>query len=241
MQANKIKQRIKEVLSGKRTSQTVFEVKKCLSKYTTLCNEALETQSTLLEMPMPDPEHDKQQYWLAQKIEEINTFEHEVRKWFADVAAKKDDENLDVLSIKNSEIRPEDSISNVSSKGSKHKDDSSVHSKASSIFYVRLKAKAERAALIQSAAALRKMHDIDAEEEEALQMEKAKLKRKKEQLEVEAKLAAAIARLSLFENVCGGEDVDEYKEDNGEDAYLHAHLKSQTSSYLNTAPLVQFF
>ncbi len=241
MQANKIKQRIKEVLSGKRTSQTVFDVKKCLSKYTTLCNEALETQTTLLEMPMPDPEHDKQQHWLAQKIEEINIFENDVKKWLADAAAKKDDENLDVLSITNSDIRPEDSISNVSSKGSKHKDHSSVHSKASSIIYVRLKAKAERAALLQSAAALRKMHDIDAEEE-ALQMEKAKLKRKKEQLEVEAKLAAATARLSVFENVCGGEDVDEYGEDNGEDAmnaYLHAHLKSQTSSYLNTAPVFQ--
>ncbi len=165
MQANKIKQRIKEVLSGKRTSQTVFDVKKCLSKYTTLCNEALETQTTLLEMPMPDPEQDKQQHWLAQKIEEINIFENDVKKWLADAAAKKDDENLDVLSITNSDIRPEDSISNVSSKGSKHKDHSSVHSKASSIIYVRLKAKAERAALLQSAAALRKMHDIDAEEE----------------------------------------------------------------------------
>ncbi len=41
-------------------------------------------------------------------------------------------------------------------------------------------------------------------------MEKAKLKRKKEQLEVEDKLAAT-ARLSVFENVCGGEDVDEYE------------------------------
>ncbi|XP_056099936.1 uncharacterized protein LOC130078447 [Rhinichthys klamathensis goyatoka] len=81
------------------------------------------------------------------------------------------------------------------------------------------------------------MHDIDAEEE-ALQIEKAKLKRKREQLEVEAKLAVATARLSVFENVCGGEDV----EDNGEDAmnaYLHAHLKSQTSSCLNTAPVLQ--
>ncbi len=53
----------------------MFDVKKCLNKYTTLCNEALETQTTLLEMPMPDPEHDKQQHWLTQKIEEINRFE----------------------------------------------------------------------------------------------------------------------------------------------------------------------
>lgn len=94
MQANKIKQMINEVLSGKRTSQTVFDVKKCLSKYATLCNEALETQTTLLEMPMPDPEHDKQQHWLAQKTEEINTFENYVKKWLADAAAKNDEENL---------------------------------------------------------------------------------------------------------------------------------------------------
>lgn len=218
----------------------MFDVKKCLSKYTMLCNEALETQTTLLKIPMLDPEHDKQQHWLAQKIEEINKFENDVKKWLSGAAAKKDDENLDVLSIINSDIRPEDSISNVSSKGSKPKDNSSVHSKASSIIYVH-KAKAERAALLQSEAALRKLHDIDAEEE-ALQMEKAKLKRKKQQLEVEAKSAAATARLSMFENVCGVEDVDEYEENNGEDsmnAYLHAHLKSQTSSYLNIAPVLQ--
>lgn len=106
MQAYKIKQRIKEVLSGKRTSQTVFDVKKCLSKYTMLCNEALETQTTLLKIPMLDPEHDKQQHWLAQKIEEINKFENDVKKWLSGAAAKKDDENLDVLSIINSDIRP---------------------------------------------------------------------------------------------------------------------------------------
>jgi len=46
----------------------------------------------------------------------------------------------------------------------------------------------------------------------------------------------------VFEEVHGGVNVDEDEEDNGEDAmnaYLHAHLKSQTSSYSNTAPVLQ--
>ena len=59
MQANKIKQRINELLPGNITSQTVSDVKKYLSKYSVLCKESLETQTTLLEMPLPDPENDK--------------------------------------------------------------------------------------------------------------------------------------------------------------------------------------
>ena len=40
------------------------------------------------------------------------------------------------------------------------------------VFSVRLMAKAERAALLESAAVLRKMHDLDAKED-ALQVERA--------------------------------------------------------------------
>ena len=238
-QGNKIKQRINELLSGKITSQIVSDVKEHLSKYSILCKETLETQTTLLEMPMPDLEYEKQQNWLAQKTKEIDTFENDVNQWLTEASAKRDDENVDMLSITNSDIRPEDSVSNVSSKGSKHQGCSSVHSRDSCVLSVRLKAKAKRASLLQSAAALRKMHELCAEED-ALHIERAKLKRRKEQLEVEAKLAAATAELAVFEMGCSDEDGED--EDNGEDAmnaYLHAHLKSQTSSYLNTDSVLQ--
>ena len=118
-----------------------------------------------------------------------------MKKWLADADVKKDDDNLDLLSITKSNIKPEDSISNVLSNGLKYKGRSSVHSKASSVFSVRLM---EKAALLQSAAALRKMHDIDTEVD-ALQIEKAKTK--KDELVVEAKLAAATATLSVFEKM----------------------------------------
>ena len=48
--------------------------------------------------------------------------------------ASVDYEKLDMLSITNSDIRPEDSISNVSINGSKHKGCCSVHSNAASVF-----------------------------------------------------------------------------------------------------------
>ena len=188
---------------------------------------------------MLDVDYEKQQNWLAQKTKEIDTFEKVVKQWLTEASAKMDDENIDMLSITNSDIRPEDSVSNVSSKGSKHQGCSSVHSRDSCVLSVRLKAKAKRASLLQSAAALRKMHELCAEED-ALQIERAKLKRRKEQLEVEAKLAAATAELSVFEMGCSDEDGED--EDNGEDAmnaYLHAHLKSQKSSNLNTDSVLQ--
>ena len=37
----------------------------------------------------------------------MNTFENDEKKWLDDAAVKKDDENVDVLSITNSDIRPE--------------------------------------------------------------------------------------------------------------------------------------
>ena len=86
--------------------------------YSTLCKESLETQTTCLWNAY-DPEHDKQQNWLSQNTKEINTFENDVKKKLPD--ASVDYEKLDMLSITNSDIRPEDSISNVSINGSKHK------------------------------------------------------------------------------------------------------------------------
>ncbi len=61
----------------------------------------------------------------------------------------------------------------------------------------RIKAMAERAALLQHAAAMEKTHTLE-EEEERLRIQSERLKRQKEQLMMNAKIAANDARLSVL-------------------------------------------
>ncbi len=58
---------------------------------------------------------------------------------------------------------------------------------------------AERAALLQHAAAMEKRHTLE-EEEERLRIQSERLKRQKEQLMMNAKIAANDARLSVLKN-----------------------------------------
>ncbi|KAL7883055.1 hypothetical protein SRHO_G00007130 [Serrasalmus rhombeus] len=164
-------------------------------------------------------------------------------QWLADAVPVTESENGNV----ESEVRPEDSISNVSSKGSRHKSQLSACSKSSSISSMRIKTKAERAALLKSAAVLKKVHDLDAEEE-ALQIERARLRRKKERLEMEAKLEANTAKLYVLENDGGGgcgddgggaaDDEDEGEGGNAMNAYLHAQLQLSNVSVSHPKPVV---
>lgn len=55
-----------EFLSGQMTSETVAGVK-YVKKYPVMCNEILETHTTLLEMPVPDTDYEKQKSLFAQK------------------------------------------------------------------------------------------------------------------------------------------------------------------------------
>ena len=106
-------------------------------------------------------------------------------------------------------INPGDSVSNVSSRKGHS---GSCVSRASS---ARLKAKAEKAALMEKVAALQRRHDLE-EQEEKLRQEKIKLKKKKEQLELDEQIAMAAARLSVLE----GSDIGGRAGSDGMNSYV---------------------
>lgn len=91
--------------------------------------------------------------------------------------------------VEHDEIGPDDSISNISTKGKSH---FSVASKVSSTESARVRAKAEQAALIQRKTALEEKYALEAEEEH-LRLQQVKLRRRKEELEINTELAAASA------------------------------------------------
>ncbi|KAL6468386.1 hypothetical protein MHYP_G00240630 [Metynnis hypsauchen] len=90
------------------------------------------------------------------------------------------------------DIRPEDSVSQASTKGSN--DSSSKSSKALSATSAYLKLEAERAALLAKQQALEQKHTLDLEE--------AQLKAKKEKLALEVELAAANAKTECNLKIC---------------------------------------
>ena len=91
------------------------------------------------------------------------------------------------------DIRPHDSISNITR-------NRTTVSKSSSTSSARIRALAEKAALMEQVAALQKKHDMEKEQEQ-LDMQKEKIRRKQEKLEMETKLAAANARAHVFESM----------------------------------------
>lgn len=125
-------------------------------------------------MPLPEEEYKRQQTWFEQKINTDMNFLNDENKWMKDAqkGCEKEDEKED-------EIQPNDGISNVSSPG---KTQASSKSKSSLTSSAYLRAKAEKAALIQHLAALKK-HALEAQEEK-LHFEQERLKRQKEQLEM---------------------------------------------------------
>ena len=139
----------------------------------------------------------------------------------------KNDENVDENDVdKNAmsecqyDVNPEDSVSNVQSKRSSRR--SYSRSGMSSTASACLKAKAEKAALMEKAVALQKRHELEAQEEK-LRLESDKLRKIKEQLDIDAQIAAAAARLSVLE----GSDVGGKSSSNGMNSYVSKGLKVQ--------------
>ncbi|KAL1267091.1 hypothetical protein QQF64_002766 [Cirrhinus molitorella] len=86
-------------------------------------------------------------------------------------------------------INPNDSVSNVESKRSNKGSISS--SKISTTSSARIKAEADRAALVACVSALKHRHALEEQEQQ--------LRRKREQLDLEVELAASTAKLAVLE------------------------------------------
>ncbi len=170
-----------------------------MKRYVKYCEEAEDLHNSIVEMPIPQDEFDKQTKWFDAKLAENQCFQKEITEWLSDAGRTlRADKTCDASSAVNSEIGPDDSISNVSTKQSQcSKVSKGSASTSSSTSSARIKAMAERAALVQHAAAMEKKHTLE-EEEERLRIQSERLKRQKEQLMMNAKIAANDARLSVL-------------------------------------------
>lgn len=130
---------------------------------------------------LPGDEKEKHEVWFKAKMLSNNDCIANAKWW---VSSNEDDTNergvVDYIHI-------EDSVSNVGSKRSSQGSVTSGRSNTTSS----ARFKAERAALMDQAAALKARHALDEEEQQ--------LKRKKEELELEIKLAASAARLAVLQ------------------------------------------
>ncbi len=204
-QVNNIKQKVNDIIYLKITSETVPNVEKQMKRFVKYCEEAEDLHNSIVEMPIPKDEFDKQTKWFDAKLAENQCFQKEITEWLSDAGRTlRADKTCDASSAVNSEIGPDDSISNVSTKQSQCskvlKGSASTSSSTSS---ARIKAMAERAALVQHAASMEKKHTLE-EEEERLRIQSERLKRQKEQLMMNAKIAANDARLSVLKTSAVG-------------------------------------
>ncbi|XP_013856443.1 uncharacterized protein LOC106512353 [Austrofundulus limnaeus] len=134
--------------------------------------------------------------WYEPRITNLSYFIKDVEAWKREIAQSK--------------IGPLDSISNVSRKSK-----SCTSTRSSTSVYSELKkAKAEQAAAMARAAALKQKH--------TLQMEETKLKSKMEQMELEADLAATTAKIKVIQ----GEDQKALGD--GMNEYYDSHYETET-------------
>lgn len=131
---------------------------------------------------LPEEEReDDQSNWYDPKCEVFEKFMAETEQWITETCKGHPEEDL------NNAIRPQDSVSVTFTEGARSKHSSTARSTTSS---ARAKAKAEHAALLARADALKKRQEIDAEV--------AKLQAKREDAELEADIAASTARLKVL-------------------------------------------
>lgn len=110
-------------------------------------------------------------------------------------------------------------VSNVASKHSSRK--SSCGGKSSTTSSARIKAEADRAALLAHVAALKEKHALEEQEQQ--------LKRRREQLELEAMLAASTAKLAVLQ----ASDVQSFSKASSNAMNSYLNKEKRTTATLN--------
>ncbi len=185
--ASNLKKVVEELMSEKDCKS---EVKCAFSKFVVVWDEVKSLHDSLMGL-LPGDELERQQTWFKAKMLINNDFINDLQKWLTQTF-NNDDKNRSsqVENDKNEneviddDVLPEDSVSNVASKLSSKLSAGSRKS-SSSTASLRIKAEAERAALVARAAALKGKHLLEEQEQQ--------LRRKREQLELEAEIAATTA------------------------------------------------
>ena len=207
------------------------EVKCTFEKFKGLCDESTQIHVTLLGL-LPEDEATKHDTWYKAKMLNVNDFIADVGKWLRKTQSSPADDDVtdDVTSDNHDkedvQVEPHDSISNVESKiGSKrssHKGSKSSIS-SSSTSSARIKAEADKAALMARAAALKEKHALEEQGES--------LRRKKEQLELDTEIAASSARLAILQG--SHSSVSEGRSDGMESYFRKESTNKNISNLLN--------
>lgn len=204
-QASKLRTEIKTLLASK---ENVSAVQHNFKRFKQLCQKASELLNKLLtQFSLPEEEQRRQETWFQFKRSNNDEFAEEILTWLKENGISYDDDDGGDENDQNEgdfdknarsgchDINPEDSVSNVPSKRSSRRSHSRSAMSSTSAC---LKAKAEKAALMQKAAALQRRHELEAQEEK-LRQESDRLRKIKEQLDLDAQIAAAVTRLSVLE------------------------------------------
>lgn len=149
------------------------QVLNALDELETVCDDAQCAHDSLLCL-LPCSEVERHEIWFKAKMLPNNECVSNVQQWLSESDTNPNDNGRD------DNVNPSDSVSNVGSK----------YSKSSTTSCAKLKAMAERAAVLARVKVLKERHAIEEEE--------AKLRRRKEMLALEAELAAFEAKMEIY-------------------------------------------
>ena len=205
------------------SNENVNSVNLELANLIQCCQDAKVLHESLINLPLPQDEIKRQCEYFEAKMIRLNNFIETVKHWLSELGHPYVYQNVESPEDQGGtdEINPDDSASNVSSVKANSMKPHSQLSQTSSSASARIKAQAEKAALMQRVAALKRKHQIEAKEEN--------LRREKEQLELETELAATSAKLNVLEmnsSVCGS------KRSDGMTSYFERNI-SQGANVLN--------
>ncbi len=190
-----------------------IEVQNALDELIRVCKEAQFWHDSVLVL-LPGDEKVKHETWFKAMMLNNDDSIANAKKWVLDHDSCPSHGNGDV----EDDINPNDSISNV---GSKRPSQRSYRSGRSSTTSARIKAEADRAALLARQAALKAKHALEEQQEELkrkMEEQELQLRRKKEALDLETELAAFNAKLAVLET-CGMSHVSS-KHSNGMNSYF---------------------
>lgn len=129
-QAKKLMETLKELSKSK---ENATEVQSNLRELIKLCDEAKESHESLVKLPLPEDELEKQNQWFQPNMETLDGFIKDVHVWLTDVGQQikhtmVESENITQSSDVNAdEIGPDDSVSNVSKPNLKPKSSLLLH------------------------------------------------------------------------------------------------------------------
>ncbi|KAK0152604.1 hypothetical protein N1851_005873 [Merluccius polli] len=203
---------IRKTIQGYMSNGEKTQVQNALGELIGVCEDVKCIHESLLFL-LPSDEAEKHETWFKAKMMFNDECVNDVKKWISgNEGCVKANENVE------DDIKPDDSVSNIGSKCSAKTGGSGGSSTASS---ARVKAEAERAALVARAAALKEQHALEEQEQQ--------LRRRREQLQVEAELAASAAKLAVLQASSGK---GSRAASNGMNSYLERERRKPESSFV---------